>query len=426
MGYALEPFLNYGGAFIAIASENDQFGRVQQICSPDELSRRLDISSRDAQLLPVTAFSTNINNSEHRVAQMCLEHDPGRSIGEHCIVEYVRGGPEHAPEASDLILIKRAFNDCTELRLEYLAGGKPRGKGPWVVTARLRDGRSPVNFVIKTGTIRGITEEIDPMRTIVFNHIPFGHYPPVVPKRCVSGAQKKAIVSMFVDRATLFEDHIINNAPEAVISALFDGPLRLWRTAPKTVKIKLGEYYRTLNVVPKDPADLDESWLQARQRNDGILANGDLLDRFLATPAIEVRQVLAHGDLHLRNIFIDRTNSDIILIDFRKSNEAPASRDPATLDVSLAFDIPNGAPIAARVSDEQRLLIYNPPLLGKAIEGPRPRRVAAILEIRKRIPDMVGEQEYQLAIAGCLIWQAWKRRNWNAYSCASQILSKWG
>jgi hypothetical protein len=104
----------------------------------------------------------------------------------------------------------------------------------------------------------------------------------------------------------------------------------------------------------------------------------------------------------------------------------PASYDPATLDVALAFDIPEQFVADAGVSDEQRLELYRPALLeARAITNPS-RRISAILALRDHVRDSVSEVEYQLAVAGRLIWWAKWRDSQIAYRCASRILASLG
>jgi len=186
---ALRPALQNGVAFLAIDTDKTGLAQVQQMCGAQELSRRLQIASKDAELLPAKAFAVN-TDWEQLVAQFCAEYDPGRSVATQCEVEDISQEAGHTPDDEDLILIRRAFSDCSKVRLNYLAGGQSRARGPWVIDALYTDGRSPVKLVLKTGAISEISKEIDVMRTSCFNHIPFRHYPPVVSDRCVSGATK--------------------------------------------------------------------------------------------------------------------------------------------------------------------------------------------------------------------------------------------
>ncbi len=421
----LRPALENGAAFLAIDTDKSGLAQVQRMCGPQELSRRLGISSTDAELLPARAFATTAN-WEQAVAQFCAEHDPGRSAASGIEFEDISRERDHTPDPEDESLIRRAFSDCTTVKIEYLPGGQSRAKGPWVVEAQYPDGRSPVRLVVKTGGIRAISEEIRVMEMMCFNHIPFRHYPPVVRDRCVTGATKRAIVSMYVEKATTLEEFILIHPPDAVITDIFDGPLKLWRRGVGRQAVRLGEFYRTRGVIPDEAWKIKDIWAETCKADVSVLRYNQLYDRFIAHAPVDVQQVDAHGDLHLRNIFVHDRTADVLLIDFSKSSQAPASYDPATLDVSLAFDIPEHQAAGAGVSDEERLELYRPPLLAvRPMENPS-HRIAAIFALRRKIRDSVSELEYQLAIAGCLIWQAWRRSNVTAYRCASRILAGLG
>ena len=264
------------------------------------------------------------------------------------------------------------------------------------------------------------------MRTSCFNHIPFRHYPPVVSDRCVSGATKRAIVAMFVEDATPLEQSILVSPPERPIAAIFQEPLRLWRKPIATEDVAIGLLFRTRGVVPEEGYQLKTVWKQARKTDEEVLKYDDLYQRFVSYPKVSVRQVDVHGDLHLRNILVHEKSGDILLIDFSSAGVAPASYDPATLDVSLAFDNAEDAPAGSRLSDGPCLDLYRTPLLGRPVLEGVPRRIAAILELRRQIQETATELEYELAVTGWLIWQAWRRRNATAYRCASRIVAGLG
>jgi hypothetical protein len=113
---------------------------------------------------------------------------------------------------------------------------------------------------------------------------------------------------------------------------------------------------------------------------------------------------------------------EVLLIDFSESDRLPASYDPATLDVALAFDIPDQLAAEASVSDAQRLELYSLPLLeGRATDDPN-YRIAGVLALRNQIRESVSEIEYELAIAARLMWWARWRKSQLAYRCASRIV----
>lgn len=422
---SLQQALDNGVAFFAVDTDKARMGQVMRMFAREELARRLGIPPEDAKddrLFRAIAFP--VGPSWHqRVAQACADHDPGPSITGDCKVDNDDLDPDHAPDAQDLILLRRAFSDCQKIVIKYLPGGLSGARGPWLVDAQFRDGRRPVDWVVKTGKIKEITQEIDVMRDTCLNLIPFRHYPPVVEDRCVTSSTKRAIVSMFLENAVPLEQYILDNRADQVVARLFDGPLKLCRQGSNKGPVNIGQSFRERGVLPEAWV-LKGVWTKVREIDPDVLSPEKLLESFVSHPAIEVMQVESHGDLHLRNIFVhedadQKGCQDVLLIDFARWTQAPASYDPAILDAALAFDAPSGE--AARVSDDQLLELYRPPLLEVGPMESANNRVAAIIALRGKIRGTVSEVEYQLAVVGWLLFHA-KRGSVTAYRCASRIL----
>ena len=418
LAHLLVPALDNGASFIAVISQ-DPYARASALCGPEALAKRLSIKTNEAELLPVKLVSFQ-QGWEYKAAIICLTFDPGRAASK-CSLDY-SGLPESAPGRQDKIIIHRAFSEFERINLEYLPGGQSGAKGPWLVSGQRPDGREFVRFVIKTGSIRKIKEEIDTISADCLNHIPFPHFPPLIADRCVVSSQKRAIVSMFIDRAILFEDYILTHSPTLAVAALFDGPFRLWRAGlGRPEPVKIGPLFQTRGIIPKNPKDLNVAWQEAKKLDSIVLRPIKILNGLLNHPPVDVYKVVAHGDLHLRNIFVRQNNTEIVLIDFSKSVEDPASRDAATLDASLAFDIPKNE--RGRPSDKLCLdFLYKTPLFGCHVTPQMCKRAEAIEQLRKQISNTVSETEYRLAVASSLLWHAHNRRNSIAYLCASRII----
>jgi len=421
----LRPALENGVAFVAVDIEKDEFAQVPRMCGSEALSQRLNIPPRDAddaKLLRVQAFDIT-PDWEQRVAQYCADNDPGRSFDGECKVDS-SGLPQgtNFPDDEDIFLIGRAFNECSSVKLKHLARGHSRAKGPWIIDAQSRDGRSPVTFVMKTGPLGEIKKEIDVMQEACFNHIPFRHYPPVAPDRCVTGATKRAIVSMLVENAMTFEQYLRNQTPGNKIAEILGGPLKLWRKVQSIEEVNMGQLYQARGVTPKEAWHMKKIWAATQENDAQVLKHNELYERFMSHDKVSAQYVQAHGDLHLRNILIHETG-EVLLIDFSESDRLPASYDPATLDVALAFDIPDQLAAEASVSDAQRLELYSLPLLeGRATDDPN-FRIAGVLVLRNQIRESVSEIEYELAIAARLMWWARWRKSQLAYRCASRIVN---
>ncbi len=424
LGHLLRPTLDHGAAIYIVAPVGDLFAAAHILVSPEQLARKLSISIQSAKLLPVKAIN-GAENWERIAAQLCLTHDPGRGFSDDSKIMMQPESEKSAPDDQNAILIRRAFSDFEQIHLTPLHGKKLPINGPWRVSARRQQGRELIEFVVKTGTISGIGHEIFATQTACFDHMAFPHYPPVVEKRCTIGSERRAIVSMFVERAILFEEYILSHSPALAITALFDGPLRRWRRGGGVESVSIGRLCKTRRTLPPSAGThgFNVAWRRAHKDEPEILPPHDLLGRLLGQPLIRIRKVQAHGDLHLRNIFVRQNSADVVLIDFRKTSELPASIDPATLDTSFGFDIPRVSPDNSLVP-ELLFELYKPPLLGRPFMlHVGNHRAEAIQHVRRQISDSVTELEYQLAVSSYLLWHAWWKRNPIAYRCASRILS---
>jgi hypothetical protein len=126
-----------------------------------------------------------------------------------------------------------------------------------------------------------------------------------------------------------------------------------------------------------------------------------------ALPKTPVSVCQAHGDLHTRNIFVRRNSLDVLLIDFAGAHSiGPSSRDPATLDVMLAFDVPdrnNKFPTTPNLR-----VLYTPPLLPpsrlRSDAGRLDSRIEAIRRVRMHVSgEGMSTQEYEITVACCLL-----------------------
>jgi hypothetical protein len=185
------------------------------------------LTTRRQGLPPSILFTPYQAGKAASVAQSCVRRQPGREAVSN---ERLTIGvdPEDTPEGEDEYLIRRAFNDCAQLTLRALLGGTMKS-GPWWVTAERRVGPHPADFVVKTGPIQDIVNEINKTREFCGDHMPFPYHPPIIEDRCVVGDRRAAAVFSFVDRAVLFSSYIRTHSPAVAIASIFDGPLRSLR-----------------------------------------------------------------------------------------------------------------------------------------------------------------------------------------------------
>lgn len=335
------------------------------------------------------------------VAHECARLVPGRAPGAVVIEQAAKT----KLRAQDDLLLRRAFGDFKLIDVQALTGGLS-GACAWRVHATSNDGRKTMPFLVKAGPRRDITEEIDTMKQFVLDHMPFTNRPGLVDDRCVSGLNRRVLVSQFVEKANRLDDYLEQQrAIEKVIRSIFDGPLRNWRSNAVTEKVSIAMVYarRVRGADDRHVAMLNAAHDLALTSDPAIVSPMNLLAALECLPDREVQLCQSHGDLHPRNVFVRDNSEEIILIDFAHANElqSPILRDAATLDVALAFDGWDRA--ATRISPDEIEKLFTPPLFGLKPEG-LSHRAAAIAYVRHQAKiDARDETEYMEMLIAMLL-----------------------
>lgn len=345
---------------------------------------------------PPPVFVLGDEGGMESIAERCLRHEAGPSAG---VLPTVIVQPEL--DLPDRQLVQRAFGGMTRVKLTPLHDGFSAAKVWRAETVDIR-GRTRVPMVVKLDELTRIRREISNIRTHVAEFVPSQSYAQLVDERCVEGARCGLLVGHFVAGARSLRDLLRttdrHNAT-TVITSLFDGPLGGWRNnAREDLPVALGRAYRTWRVLQEGDA-LDGACALARARRYTTVRNAAelvaVLDRLRP---VRVRVCMAHGDLQARNIFVRDSGSAPVMIDFFLTEyESTLSRDPATLDVTLAFDS------EARLDIADIAALYRPGHLldvGQHHDGFR----AAIEQIRALcVRDRVTEWEYAVSCACYLL-----------------------
>ncbi|MDA9490419.1 phosphotransferase family protein [Bradyrhizobium sp. CCBAU 11361] len=334
-----------------------------------------------------------------------LEHEPGPAwrnfdIGAGADVE-------------DRPLIQRAFSDCETLSVKKITPNKRIYR----VDAMRATAPHPVPFLIKVDTPARIASERGNIE-LCADTVPFPFVPPMIPQRYTPGAGRSALVSHFVDRAILLSEYAISHNLNRAILSIFDDALRVWRSHATSTNYCLGTYaLDTARIIKSAPQDYLATYANL-QKAANVPAPEVLLAKLRNMPSMPVYEVCSHGDLHLKNIFV-RQSGEVVLIDFLRSGIAPASRDPAELECSIALDPDAGQPRLDKNSLDE---LYSPPLLPpKVMSRPGNRRFDAICQVRMQMGAAVGEIEYQLMVAVHLLWWA-RKGNVDAYRLAANLI----
>ena len=308
-------------------------------------------------------------------------------------------------------LLKRAFNDFQVIELDDLPGGRSRIGGVWKIVGINSKGIRCEPFVVKFGSKTQLSAEIESNRAYVEDLIPFQNHPAIAYDRCADGMGERLLVSHFVDGATRLDDFLVRVSPTLGITALFDRALRTWRSPvnQKTERVRIAERFRDFWAIPAlaDHVDLQPAYQLTRKQRLTALKPETLLQKLYKARKVECRLAHAHGDLHARNIFVRDNSAEVVLIDFATWQQlSPLSRDPATLDVALAFDVwdegkdqKDVAPLSVSKIEQ----MYSPPLLCPPRRPYEGHRDQAITRLRIEATSDCSEEEYRHSIICCLL-----------------------
>jgi hypothetical protein len=319
--------------------------------------------------------------------EICLRGDEDRPIEQIARVKHeppindglrVHGGVRLTPE--ETILLKRAFGDCSSVRLVKQPTGSAKVFCAFASLLNSRVGPIPLPFFVKFDDSKNIDRELDNYRQCTALHVPFNQRPNLDPDRCLISHSTGVIVGNFVEQSESLLEVIDRGAGRDALHSLFEGALRGWRRQAfydDARYVTEGNILRHLRrSCPSSYNPKRKCRLGKRQQAVGSDTCGfEELEAMLeALPPTRYRYGMTHGDLHGNNVRV--AGSDAILIDFASVDEGPLTVDPAALDVSLMMDtrLAQGDDWI-RLADE----IYGPTALRAPAIPPRPELPAADL-----------------------------------------------
>lgn len=376
----------------------------------------------------------------------CLRHEGGSSP--NIELKIVNGDNLDADATS---LIQRVFASFHEVTLRRLDGGRSGSGDVWQVDASKADGRCAEPFIIKIGDREALMQERDQYDNCVRHYVPFPCRPSLMKGGTLRSARKAILSSMFVTRAQRFDDYVRSvHCPELAITALFVSAMRTWRATRQKGRGALGVVYADdegpTRVLPRDPHRLYAAYRLAQA--ESVLDPCDLFKLLRDIPPTDYHDCWGHGDLNARNAFVRSGGADVVLIDFSHVSFMPASRDPARLEVCLAFDI--AAHNREFIDDCTLRELYRQPIIPcEPTRGQSDGRLAAIRQIRCHVAgEGISRSEYEVSVAVHLLRYAREasieqpntaieiagavgsdeelRLRRTAYVCASEILRRHG
>ena len=252
-----------------------------------------------------------------------------------------------AGHAERVMLLKRAFWNCSELQLTSLKAGMsgaPVLKTYASLTAGLvqqvATGAYPHLYFVKIGPRKKIVDEYDKYCGHIFEHVPFHLGPRLRRDRCNLGSTQGILVADFVEGA----ESLITCARGArcghAISNLFDKTLGGWRKQKRLDTTRsLSDYLETKwriegsNALIELPPTRTEI-VRGLGGDTDIAPLKNIFENYGNTSALIAP---AHGDMHATNVLV--RHGDAILIDFEKLEEHyPLTYDPASLEGGLLVE----------------------------------------------------------------------------------------
>ncbi len=266
--------------------------------------------------------------------KLTLKFDP------QSLVDGFQGSSEG--HAERVLLLQRAFWDCSELRLSFLPGGLS-GASVCKVYACLEAGQVgeyPHLHFVKIGPRKKIIDEHDKYCSFILEYVPFHLGPRLRRERCNLGSTQGILVGDFVEGTESLVACARGGRCGHAISNLFDKTLAGWRKQARPDAVRtLGEHLAAKWQIEGS----DKSIALPKSRADIVTGLGGSIDIpalkriFETLSATTSLCAPAHGDLHATNVLV--RHGDAIIIDFEKMEDHyPLTYDPASLEGGILVE----------------------------------------------------------------------------------------
>lgn len=296
---------------------------------------RLGLSAQAKHLTPLVHVLARPGDWDELLVYLQL-HAPAIAVTPGPDIQH-RGsdGVEKELDAERTLLVKRAFWDGTEVRLEQLRNGL---SGVDAYRAFLRQGSSlagggyPYRYFVKIGPRNKIATEYYAYRETALEHLPFHLGPRLRLERCALGHRCGILVSDYVNGAEPLRDCARDGRGVGAIANLFNVTFRAWHVGAELIHAPL-EIHLKQRLPVAIPAFRKGLIAQCGAKKSldelaALLVSGNTQPYFVS---------VIHGDLHATNVLV--RGDDAIVIDFEKvESRGPVLRDMACLEGGLFVD----------------------------------------------------------------------------------------
>lgn len=240
---------------------------------------------------------------------------------------------------SEKLLLRRAFYDCQEIRVERQSGGRTAASVfKAYVSTHVSGAKKPLPFFVKILDREKFDKELERYRLYISQLVPYYLRPNIVESRCVTGRPCSIIVQNMVQDALSIRESYRNGLGSGTIFSLFEVTLKGLRVQTYEAHVTQGSLVGFFE--KKVEFEKISKSLVGLAGTMGLRSSlVELINRFKSQAAsVHLAVGYTHNDLHCENVLVRR--GDAILIDFGSVNEGPLSADPLTLEVSFVFDEP--------------------------------------------------------------------------------------
>jgi hypothetical protein len=381
-----QPDFKYARAAVFWASDADFFSALEALerhvaAAIDEgLLVFVVISDDSAQLaalhaalqktVPAQARNRNVTiRTEpvpaHEAPNAALLHEPGPVANEGVKIQGDKDGLSEA----QLLLLRRAFHDCTSIKLTTIKPGFS-GARTFIVDATLLDSESPpepMPFFVKVGESGKLLDELERFCKYAEHHITWTLRPNFVRDRSIFGVAQGILVGTFVADSVSLAECARKGRGVQYITTLFEETLAGFRRGAKESE-GAGSVVAALVNFDRHGHIPDERVKAAQEAFGGTMCNQETLWRKLVSaPRRQWRKCVMHGDMHGDNVRVRK--ADAIVIDFAQAQkDGPACADLASLEVWLAFEL-DGDQNAAKHWQGSMEVLYGPENIERALRG---------------------------------------------------------
>jgi len=340
-------FFARAAVFAAAPGREDELAEAIAANGPRFLDLGLDLQGTaedDASLerlldhlrdrgFPLDAITMRSAPEAYRLAEDAARHQPGDAPnGLAVAMPMLRKGEPPSPQ--DILLLSRAFANCSELSLLSLAGGLSDAR-VFAVYASLLGSYPGVRsqpLFAKIDRIDKIVREFENYRNFATPYIPFGLRPNV--REIVKGNGRAVLVGDFVDKSEPLGELVRREVAAGAIDALFNETLAGWTDQAYARDPEVGSVARALerSFVCR-PTDFKSDYATMLERSAPPMNVWSSLTAVTGS----FRTGPAHGDLHAENVRV--RSGRAILIDLASvCPAAPITTDVASLEIALAFE----------------------------------------------------------------------------------------